>query len=112
MKLSLLRGRVALRPIVDEKIGSIFLPPLHADWQRKDEQLKGIRAKSSHKATVLGMGLPAIVYNRHELPYGFEVGNVVNYSMQMNEKWSDGQIWEDGEPCIFVAQECINGVIE
>ena len=85
---------------------------MHGDWRRKEQHIGGLRAKASHEAVVLGMGPPAVVYNKHELPHEFVIGDRVNFSWQMNDKWSDGQVWEDGEPCIFVAQECINGVIE
>lgn len=110
--MRLLRGRVALRPIIETHVGSIIIPATYADWNRKEQHRQGLSAKSSHEGIVLGMGPPAMVYNKHELPHGFNVGDRVNFSYQMNEKWSDSQRWEDGEACIFISQECINGVIE
>lgn len=109
MKIHLLRGRVAIRPIVETKRGNLFLP---TDWQREFEHSQGIKAKSSHKGKVLGFGPPAMTQSGHELPHGFEVGDVVNFAYHVNEKASDGQLWEDGEPCIYIAQEHINGVYE
>ena len=111
MKVRLLRGRVAIRPIVESQSGSIILPD-QAHWTRKAQHESGVRAKSSHFATVLGMGPPAIGAHGHEVPHGFKPGDTVNYVMHMNEKWSDGQVWEDGLPCCFIPQEHVNGVLE
>jgi hypothetical protein len=112
VKLHLLRGRVAIRPILETRIGSILMPETHNDWTRDGQHKRGILAKSSHFAKVLGKGPPAIGVHGHEVPHGFEVGDTVNFALHMSEKWSDGQVWEDGEPCMFIAQEHVNGVLE
>ena len=111
MKIHLLRGRVAIRPIVEEKSGSIFLPN-RADYQRDSDHKQGIRAKASHFATVLGMGPPILGDHGYEVPHGFKVGDVVNYAIHINEKAHEDQVWEDGLPCVFIAQGHVNGVLE
>jgi co-chaperonin GroES (HSP10) len=107
----LLRGRVAIRPIVDKQVGSILMPDTHGDWSRKGDRSQGVRTSASHRATVLGFGLPALEHG-HELPHGFVVGDEVLFTWHINEKWSDGQVWEDGEPCVFISQEMVNAVVE
>lgn len=111
MKISLLRGRIAVRPIVDAKIGSIFMPDIMADWTRSAQHRAGLKSQACHRAKVLGKGPPAFQYGR-ELPHGFDVGDTVVFVYAHNEKWSDGHVWEDGEPCMYISQEEVQAVYE
>jgi co-chaperonin GroES (HSP10) len=112
VKVALLRGRIAIRPIVEKSSGLIHFPEDHQDWTRKLNRADGVKAQTSHFGTVLGMGPPAIGAHGHEVPHDFKIGDVVNFTYQMSEKWSDGHVWDDGQPCIFIAQEHIQGVLE
>ena len=58
------------------------------------------------------MGPPAIGAHGFEVPYGFEAGDVVNYAIYVNAKNYEDHVWEDGQPCVFIAQEHVNGVLE
>ena len=109
--MRLLRGRIAVRPLVPQQIGSILMPGTHADWTRAGQAELGIKAQSSHSAIVLAKGPPALEHG-HERPHLFEVGDEVVYVYHHNEKWSDGHTWEDGGPVIYVAQEEILAVVE
>lgn len=112
MKLSLLRGRIAVRPIVETKIGLIHMPRDHSDWQRKGERSQGVRSSQAHRAKVLGFGPPAFMYPGRELPHGFRVGDEVAFVWAHNENWSADQVWEDGEPCVYISQEEVQAVYE
>jgi hypothetical protein len=112
VKIHLLRGRVAVRPIIETESKGGIIMPNRADYQHKDDHSQGIRAKASHFGKVLGMGPPAIGPHGHEVPHGFEPGDTINYAMHINEKACEDQVWEDGEPCIFIAQEHVNAVLD
>jgi hypothetical protein len=58
------------------------------------------------------MGPPALAHGKHEVPYGFKVGDVVQYHFVHNKEGAT-HIWpEDGEPATCIPQEAIDAVIE
>jgi hypothetical protein len=108
-----LRGRVIIRRIdVPKKIGSILVPDTFGDWQRKDHESQGIRARTSHRGRVLQVGPPALTPKLGaEVPHGFGPGDEVVYSYAHNEG-AFPCIWDDGEPAEFISQEEVSAVVE
>lgn len=108
-----LRGRVVIKPKIEDTYGSLVLPSMHRDWQREAERYKGRRAQSSHRGTVVAMGAPAKHYpSETEIPPGFAVGDEVFFVWTHNEKeftkpWGDSE-----EEVAWVPQMNVLGVIE
>lgn len=99
--IRLLRGRVAVREIVrGEYPGEIWMP------SRDAYEVK------THRGVVIAKGEPAIVHGKHEVPHGFEVGDVVQYHFTHLEKGWTVPWPEDGEPVTYVPQENVDAVIE
>lgn len=109
--IRLLRGRVALRPL-DPPAGLIALPDQHREWRRKDHEMQGVRARSSHSGRVLAAGPPALNKWKEEVPQEFKPGDEVIFVYHHSDKWSEDQVWEDGGPVEFVSQEEILAVID
>lgn len=107
-----LRGRAAVRLIPDRPTGLIQYPGTHDDWERKDQQMQGIRAQSSHRAHVLGLGEPARNKWGDPVPWECAVGDEVLFVYDHHEKFSEDQKWEDGESCLYVSQEEVLAVLE
>lgn len=110
-RISPLRGRVVVRPIVPKRIGLIDLAPMQRDWDRQADERAGIKARSSHKGVVLAVGAPARNKGGAEVPHGFKVGDTVVYVWNHNEK-NFTHPWEDGGEGAWIAQEEVLGVIE
>ena len=106
-----LRGRVVLRPHEPRRIGLIHLPDQSADWTREAQKKLGIKAKSSHRGTVLAMGEPALSSGGVEVEPGFAVGDDVVFVWKHSEK-NFTQPWVDGGPCCWVGQEHVLAVHE
>lgn len=106
-----LRGRIAIRPIIPMRTGLIWHPDQRPDTERDEDKSKGIKARSSHRGRVLGIGAPALQYG-HELAHGFEVGDEVVYVFASGgiEK-TRASVWDDGEPCVWVTQEEVIAVV-
>jgi co-chaperonin GroES (HSP10) len=108
-----LRGRVALREIVSLRTGLIWHPDHRPDTERTEDKSYGNLAQSSHRGRVLCFGPPALMYNRHEVPHGFAVGDevVFVYGAGLVET-GRRSTWTDDEPCLWVTQEEILAVVD
>lgn len=99
MNLSLLRGRVMVRPIVEKRIGLIHVPDqVHDTRDNKPSLGRG----------VIVMHGPPAERDGVEIPPGFRPGDEVLYVGQHKSRRIP---WEDGEVAM-VAQEEIVAVIE
>jgi co-chaperonin GroES (HSP10) len=107
-----LRGRVAIRPIVEWRTGLIWHPQQRPDTERAEDKSLGILAQSSHRGHVLAMGAPALRYG-HEVPHGFTVGDevVFVYATGQVESARNSRLFDD-EPCVWVAQEEVIAVVD
>lgn len=104
--LRLLRGRVAVREILETRTTSgLHLPDDYHDRHTRD--------RKSHRGTVLAMGAPALTAGGAEVEPGFVVGDVVHFVFALHgcEK-SRVNTWTDGETVAWVAQEEIIAVEE
>lgn len=110
----LLRGRVAVRPLVERYHGRLVLPDTAADTLRKEQGSSGMLARSSHRGRVLAMGEPArTARGDAPVPAGFEVGDEVVYVFARNgTEDSRTSTWRDGEPVVWLAQEEVIAVVE
>jgi co-chaperonin GroES (HSP10) len=108
-----LRGRVAIRPIIPLRTGLIWHPDQRPETETAEQKSLGKLAQSSHRGRVLGFGPPAMQYERHEVPRGFSVGDevVFVYGAKGTGESRRG-VWEDGEPCVWIAQEEVLAVVE
>src|SRR5271157_2379939 len=109
MTLRLMRGQVIVREIFPENKFGLWTPePSHP------------RAIKTHRGIVLGMGLPAEVsfYRSdlgkvvsYEVPFGFRVGDTVQYHFEHHqEAWTTP--WpDDGKPATWLPQHCVDAVI-
>ncbi len=103
--IRLLRGRVAVREF-DVKDSPILWTPTNNP-----------RKVFTHKGRVLGMGPPALMgfwrdarFVEYEVPWGFEVGDVVqfHFAKQHQEAWTF--TWEDGKPFTMLPQDAVDGM--
>lgn len=113
MGLRILRGRIAMRELDAMHSDVLVLPDYINDWERKTSKSRGMRAQSSHRGVVLGYGDEALMYDRHPVPRGFEVGDTVVFvfALRGTEESRRG-LWVDGRPCLWIAQEEVLAVIE
>ncbi len=107
-----LRGRVAVRPLVPRRTGSIWHPDTSPDYERSDQKALGIKAQSSHRGFVLAVGAPMQTPKlRAEVPLDFTPGDEVVYVFgQRGTEESRAGEW-NGEPCLWLAQEEIIAVV-
>jgi co-chaperonin GroES (HSP10) len=106
-----LRGRVAVRPIVETRTGLIWHPDQRPDTERSEDKQLGKLAQSSHRGIVLAAGAPAIKYG-FEVPLGFSVGDEVVYVFAAGgTEESRRSLWGE-EACVWVAQEEVIAVVE
>lgn len=96
-----MRGQVVLRE-VDATTSDLWLPK--ADPKSRD--LK------THKGVVIALGPPALLYDKHEVPHHFEVGDVVQYHFQHNLEGATRPWPPDGKPATWIPQFDVDGVWE
>jgi co-chaperonin GroES (HSP10) len=106
-----LRGRVAIRPVVETRIGRIHLPDYQPEWDRRDQRSAGIHARSSHRGHVLAMGAPAERYG-HPVAHGFCVGDEVVFVFASGGTEESRRSYYGEEPCVWVTQEEVLAVVE
>jgi len=108
-----LRGRVALRELIDTRTGLIWHPDNRPDTERAEDKSRGRLAQSSHRGRVLGFGPPALMYERHEVPHGFAIGDevVFVYGSGLVEV-GRRSTWTDDGPCVWVTQEEVLAVVQ
>jgi co-chaperonin GroES (HSP10) len=106
-----LRGRVAIRPIVETRSGLIWYPDQRPDDETAEQKSRGSLAQSSHRGHVLAFGPPALRYGR-EVEHGFVVGDevVFVYASGLIEK-GRASVWSDDGPCVWVTQEEVIAVV-
>lgn len=97
VKIRLLRGQCVIRETKESGSFLHLIAPNPRDVK-------------THRGTVLAMGEPSQV-NGHDVPWGFEVGAVVQYHWEYMEK-AFTRPWVDGEDASWLRQDCIDGVIE
>ena len=103
MAIRLLRGRVAVRETtLGTYGGTLYVPQANA------------RDIKAHFGRVLGFGPPAQTKKGYEIPPDFTVGSevMVVYGLAGTEKDVRRGVWVDGEPCIYIAQEEVIGVVD
>lgn len=103
MSIRPLRGRVVIREIKDAQYRhypSIVIP---------DTAMANERSRMTHTGTVLAVGPPVQTSLGHDIPHGFEAGDVVQFHFEGTEK---GRItkWEDGEDALVMAQREVDAV--
>lgn len=97
MRIRLLRGQCVVREL--PPVSSLLVLPA-----------ANPRDVKTHRGEVLAMGEPAQV-NGHDVPWGFKVGDVVQYHWEKLERaWT--RPWLDGEPACWMRQDEIDGVVE
>ena len=97
MGVRLLRGQVVVR---EELEASAFL------WTPSGDP----RETVTHRGRVLAKGPPALLMG-HEVPHGFEVGDLVIFSWSHHEK-SFSREWVDGEKAAWIKQSDVHAVVE
>jgi co-chaperonin GroES (HSP10) len=94
----LLRGRVVVREI--QTVSSRLWTPDPNERETK-----------THRGIVLAKGPPALTRKGHEVPHGFEIGDVVQFHYVHLKELSINE-WIDGKPANWMPQNCIDAVIE
>lgn len=90
------RGQAVIREIKQKY--SIFTPDSNP------------RSVKTHKGEVVALGPPALIYGRIEVPWGFDVGAVVQYHFIHNEA-AHTRVWPPtGVTATWVPQSCIDFV--
>ncbi len=98
MTIRLMRGQVVIREHADRPSETIWTP------ERRQREI------TTHRGTVLAMGPPALIFDRYEVPYDFDVGDVVQYHFAHHrEAWTHP--WTDGKPATWVPQASVDAVI-
>lgn len=99
MRVRIMRGQVVVRE--DKSMSSII--EIVGDNPRE---------RKSHRGIVMAMGNPAITKHGHEVAWGFDVGQMVQWHFEKHEG-ARTRIWpEDGKEAIWLMQQEIDGVIE
>jgi co-chaperonin GroES (HSP10) len=110
VRLRPLRGRVAVKPLVETRTGLIWHPDQRPDTERSEDRQLGKLAQSSHRGRVLGAGPPALRHG-HEVPLGFEVGDEVVFVFASRGTEESRRSFYGDEPCVWVAQEEVIAVV-
>ena len=92
-----MRGQCVVREI--EPIGSASL------WTPGPGQ----REQKTHRGVVLAIGKPAI-HGKCEVPWGFDVGDVVQFHFEHNQEAATRTWPEDGKPATWLPQVCVVAV--
>ncbi len=100
--IRLLRGQVVVRQLT-EHTGRVIIP----DYSRREYHRDAV----SHRGVVLAMGAPAQMPNGVEVAPGFQVGDVVQFHWSHNEENFTHE-WEDGRMACWIAQDCVDAVLE
>lgn len=96
MKIRPMRGQVVVR---EERSATTTI------WT-PDPNKRNVK---THIGRVLALGPPARTSKGVEVPYGFEVGDVVQFHFEHNESLCTNT-WEDGKPAVWIPQQDIDGV--
>jgi co-chaperonin GroES (HSP10) len=100
-----MRGQVVVREIKEK--ASIWTP---------DPNPRQVR---THRGVVLALGPRATTPKTYDgdswgggsdVPYGFDVGDVVQYHFHNHNQAAYTMAWEDGEPATWMPQESVDGV--
>lgn len=92
-----LRGQVVVREVPPRPSAVLWTPP------------PGPRSVTTHTGRVLALGPPARTAGGVEVPYEYQVGDLVQYHFEALEKLLTNP-WEDGEPATWVPQWCVDAV--
>jgi co-chaperonin GroES (HSP10) len=98
--IRLMRGQVAVREIYERGSNTLWTPtPTDG------------RNMKTHRGIVLGVGAPALMYGKVEVPLDFQVGDIIQYHFN-HHKEAATIPWSDGEPATWIPQESVDAVIE
>jgi hypothetical protein len=103
-RVRLLRGQVVIREL-DPSSDVLWLPT-------EDPKSRTVK---THRGVVLGMGEPSRLFDgayAPKVPWGFEVGDVVQYHFTHNLEAHTRPWPPDGRDATWISQSMVDGVIE
>ena len=95
--IRLMRGQVAVRETPPEPSSILWTPTPNP------------REVTTHRGVVLALGAPSLI-NGREVAWGFDVGGVVQFHFEHNEK-AHTLPWIDGGDAVWLPQRCVDAVI-
>jgi hypothetical protein len=99
MIVRLMRGQCVVRELEERPSSSLWTP-------QPDQEVV-----QTHRGRVLGLGPPAEDGGVPQ-PWGFEVGDVVQYHYIHNRAAFTRRWPLDGEPATWIPQSCVDAVVE
>jgi hypothetical protein len=98
MKIRLMRGQCVVREI-DRGSDTIWTP-----------EEKNQRSVRTHSGRVLGLGAPALTKRGAEVPWGFDVGALVQFHY-VHHREAHTRDWpEDGKLAVWIPQVALDAV--
>jgi len=94
-----LRGRAVIR---EEKARSSVIV---------DPGIANEREIRTHRGLVLALGAPVLLDSGAEVPWLCKPGDRVQFHFEATERGRTN-VWEDGEPALYMAQREIDAVVE
>ena len=99
MNIRVMRGQCVVRELRDEPSNTIWTPE---ETQRKQK---------THRGRVLAIGKPSLLNEQVEVPWGFDVGDVVQFHFTHHRDAATRKWPVDGEDATWIPQSSVDGVI-